>query len=104
MAEMQRWKVIDDDLMRPDEQPHGIVPDEVFLEVVLAADAEAAIAAAEQRHADEDGLMQAQAFDYGERHMLAKCMAAVKRLEPDLDRHVCLQDALESLRSLQEQP
>ena len=39
-----------------------------------------------------------------EQRMLAKCMEAVKRLEPDLDRHGCLQDALEALRALKVKP
>lgn len=39
-----------------------------------------------------------------QRDMLVRCIAAVKRLEPDLDRHGCLQDALAVLRALQEKP
>lgn len=77
MINMKRFKVIDEDLMRPYEQPHGIVPDEVFVEVVLASDAEAAIAAAERKGGPEhiDAMLNRayeEGFDSGERDMLAR--------------------------------
>lgn len=78
MSDMQRWKVIDDDLMRLDEPPHGIVSDEVFLEVVLAADAEAAIAAAEAAGYHDCaiehgiGIVERDFYEQGNRDMLTK--------------------------------
>ena len=111
MKEMQRWKVIDDDLMRPDEQPHGIVPDEVFLEVVLASDAETAIAAAENafRGAEQAWYRAGEAAGYerGKQDMLAKCIAAVDaRIRPTLHplENAGIGEALAALRALEEKP
>jgi len=72
MINMALYKVIDDDLMCPDEQPHGVVPDDVFVEVVLAADAAAAIAAAFQSGMDQMiGGIEQTSYDRGQRDVFS---------------------------------
>lgn len=79
---------------------------------VLASDAEAAIAAAEQRsHAvawtDTEALQFAKDhYAMGQRDMLAKCIAAVEALDDggDTDTRYILASTAATLRSLQEKP
>ena len=105
MINMQRFKVIDDDLMRPDEQPHGVVPDHVFVEVVLAADAAAAIAAAFQAGMDQmmRGIEQA-GYDWGQRDMLSWCIEAIQLEFAKSREPADVHDCLDALRALEVKP
>jgi len=86
MINMKRFKVIDDDLMRPDEQPHGVVPDDVFVEVVLAADAEAAIDEARSQEAKVHAATERWSplsYLQGQRDALAQAVQRVEAISAD---------------------